>query len=137
MRPFLLIPVLLLAGCTQQPAASNDFKGSEKDVAQVVLDLSEAAQRGSHADVCGEILSERLQKAVAADESCVSEVKKAFEDADGAQLEVDDVSIEGETATVDVHSEDPGENAEATFRLVREDDEWRIDSFGPGEVIEG
>jgi hypothetical protein len=120
----------VLGGCTQQTTASNDFTGSEKAVAQVVIDLSEDAQRGRQADVCGQILSERLQKAVAGDSSCDSEVKKAFEDADAAQIEVDDVSISGDRATAEVHSEDRKEDVTRTFELVRENGDWRIDSFG-------
>jgi len=128
--PLVLLAALLLAGCTQQPTASNDFEGPEKAVAQVVLDLSEDAQRGRQAHVCGEILSERLQRSVAGDSSCDSEVKKAFEDADAAQIEVDDVTITGDRATAVVHSDDREKEVRRTFELVREDGGWRIASFG-------
>jgi hypothetical protein len=125
-----LLVALPLGGCTQQPTASNDFKGAEKAVAQVVLDLAEDAQRGHEADVCGQILSKALQEKVAGDSSCVSEVKKAFEDADTSTIEVDDVTITGNTATAEVHSEDRDDKVRRTFELVREDGGWRIDSFG-------
>jgi hypothetical protein len=120
----------VLGGCTQQPTASNDFEGDEKAVAQVVLDLSEDAQRGRQAHVCGEILSEELQQRVAGDSSCDSEVKKAFDDADAALIEVDEVTITGDRATAVVHSDDRGEEVKRTFELVLEDDSWRIKSFG-------
>jgi hypothetical protein len=128
-----LAAALLLAGCTQRTTASNTFKGTEKAVAQVVLDLSEDAQRGRQADVCGQILTDRLQQAVAGDSSCDSEVKKAFEDADVTQIEVDDVSISGNRATVDVHSDAGDKTVRRTFGLLRENGEWRIDSFDAGQ----
>jgi hypothetical protein len=130
MRVSLVLAAFLLAGCTQQTKASNDFKGPEKAVAQVVLDLSDDAARGRQADVCGQILSARLEKAVAGDSSCVGELKKAFEDADTAQIEVDDVTITGDTATAVVHSDDREDEISRTFELVREKGDWRIDSFG-------
>ena len=128
--PLALVAALVLGGCTQQPTASNDFKGPEKAVAQVVLDLSEDARRGRTAHVCGELLSEALQKKVAGDSSCDDEVKKAFEDADAALIEVDDVTITGDEATAEVHSDDRGKEVRRTFQLVNEDGDWRIASFG-------
>ncbi len=130
MRTVPLLLALLLVGCTQQSTTSNDFTGPEKPVAQVVLDLSSDAQAGRHSDVCGNLLSERLEKEVAGDSSCVDEVKKAFEDADDARIEVDDVTITGDNATAVVHSDDREEEVQRTFELVREDGGWRIDSFG-------
>jgi hypothetical protein len=127
---FALAVAVLLGGCTQQTTSSNDFKGPEKAVAQVVLDLSQDAQRGRQADVCGQILSAKLQKAVAGDSSCDSEVKKAFEDADAADIKVDDVTITGDKATAVVHSDDHDTEVKRTFQLVREKGDWRIDSFG-------
>ncbi|MEA2124644.1 MAG: hypothetical protein QOI80_1426, partial [Solirubrobacteraceae bacterium] len=88
------------------------------------------AQRNREADVCDDVLSERLQKAVAGDSSCISEVKKAFEDADTATIDVDDVTITGSTATAAVSTEDRGTPVKRTFKLVRESGGWRIDSFG-------
>jgi stress response protein SCP2 len=132
MYSIVLLGALALgaAGCTQQQSSSNDFKGAEKSAAQVVLDLSSDASRGRGANVCDELLSARLEKAVAGDSSCISEVKKAFEDADNATLEVEDVTINGSKATVEVSSDDRDETVKRTFDLVREDDSWRIDSFG-------
>jgi hypothetical protein len=69
---------------------------------------------------------------VAGDSSCDDEVKKAFEDADAALIEVDDVTIseDGDKATADVHSDDRGKEIRRTFELVNEDGDWRIASFG-------
>jgi hypothetical protein len=129
--PILLAVVGLgVAGCTQQQSSKNTFSGDEKDVAQVVIDLSDDARRGRQAEVCDQVLSARLQKSVAGDSSCISEVKKAFEDADAATIDVNDVTITGATATAAVSTKDRGEKVKRTFKLVREDRGWRIDSFG-------
>jgi hypothetical protein len=132
MYPIVLLSALVLGatGCTQQQSASNDFTGAKKAVAQVVLDLSSDASRGRQADVCGNLLSKRLEKSIAGGSSCNSEVKKAFEDADQSTIEVDEVTITGDKATAMVSSEDRDEKVKRTFELVREDDSWRIDSFG-------
>jgi hypothetical protein len=132
MRMFTAIAgcAVVLAGCTQQQSASNDFKGAEKTVAQVVLDLSSDAGRSKTNDVCGNLLSKRLQESVTADSSCTHEVKKAFEDADNATLKVEDVTITQNKATAEVSSKDRDTTVKRTFKLVLEDGTWRIDSFG-------
>lgn len=131
--PLLSLTVLaglVLAGCNQQTAGSASFTGAEKSVSQVVTALSEDAQRGKEADVCAQVLSKRLVRSIAGDTSCVSEVKKAFEDADAAKIAVDTVSITGNTATAGVRTTDRGKDVKRVFKLVREDGNWRIDSFG-------
>lgn len=131
VAPTLLVALALpVAGCTQQTTASNDFTGDEKDVAQVVLDLSDDATRRKPAKVCDDVLSERLAKAVTGDSSCIAQVKDAFDDADTNSIEVDDVTITGTTATADVHTKVDGPDVKRTFELVKEDGDWRIDSFG-------
>jgi hypothetical protein len=129
--PALLGAAALLAGCTQpQSSSTGDFKGDEKDVAQVVADLADDAARNKQSHVCGEILSARLEKAVAGDSSCPNEVKKAFEDADANTLDVDDVTVTGEKATAKVSTKNGDATVSRTFRFVKADGSWRIDSFG-------
>lgn len=129
--PVALAAAVLLAGCTQAPTTStDDFSGDEKDVAEVIADLSEDAARNRQAHVCGEIVTERLEKAIAGDSSCPNEVKKAFQDADSATLDVEDVSITGDDATAEVSTKDGDKTVTRTFKLLKVDGGWRIDSFG-------
>lgn len=129
--PVLLGAATLVAGCTQQqPSSTGGFRGDEKAVAQVVADLADDAARNKQSHTCGEILSPRLEKAVAGDSSCPSEVKKAFEDADAAKLAVDDVTISGQTATAVVSTKDRDTTVKRTFKLIKAGGSWRIDSFG-------
>ena len=124
----LIAPVL--AGCTQPNTSTGSFKGEEKRVAQVIVDLSSDATRGKSAETCDQRLSKALREKVAAGKTCASELKKAFEDADAAKLDVDDVAITGTTATAKVQSDNLDSTVTRTFRLVKEDSRWRIDSFG-------
>ena len=128
--PFVLLAALLVGGCTQQTTAENDFTGDEKAVAQVVLDLSDDAQRGRQADVCGRILSEDLQRKIAGDSSCDREVEKAFEDADALDLEVQKVTVSGTTADVTARGDVGGKQRTTTLEMVKEEGRWRAASFG-------
>jgi hypothetical protein len=122
---------LLFGGCTQQPTSNTgDFSGEEGRVADVVGNLTDAASKGDQATVCSNLLSADLQRDVAGDQSCISEVEKAFEDADAAIIDVDDVTVDGDTATADVSSEQGNDRVRRTFSFVKENGEWRIDSFG-------
>ncbi|MEJ7894061.1 MAG: hypothetical protein WKF94_15630 [Solirubrobacteraceae bacterium] len=130
-----LVPVflaaLVLSGCGQGSSSdTGDFSGEEGAVAEVVGELGDSATRGEGAAVCDNLLSERLQEEVADETSCVSEVEKAFEDADGFIVEVREVAVEGVQATAEVRSEQVPEDVTSTFSFVKENDDWRIDSFG-------
>lgn len=130
------VPAVLLAlalsGCTQGATSdTGDFSGDEGAVAEVVGELSNSATRGEGAVVCEDILSERLAEAVTEeDSSCISEVEKAFDDADGFIVTVEDVTVDGVQATAEVSSEQAPDDVTRTFSFVKEDDDWRIDSFG-------
>ena len=128
---------LTLAGCgTAQTGDTGDFTGDEGQVASVVGELSSAATSGEESVVCSDLLSDELVDEIvgteADDVSCTSEVEKAFRDADAFILDVEDVTVaEGATeATAEVSSAQVGEDARRTFSFVKQDDEWRIDSFG-------
>ncbi len=126
----ILLVLPALAGCTRASTATEGFEGEEKRVAQVIVDLSEDASRGKQAEACDQRLSVELRDKVAGDSKCADELKKAFEDADAAQLDVEDVTIAGSTATARVSSKDRDRTVTRTFKLVEEDQRWRIDSFG-------
>lgn len=132
--PLAFLAALVLAGCASGGAATSTdgLKGEEKDVAQVIADLSEDATRQRQARVCGEILTEELQRSVAGSSSCPDEVEKAFEDADDLVLEVDDVTVTGSDATAVVTTGTGDEEVRRTFELVKVGDDWRISSFGDG-----
>ena len=126
----ILLVLPALAGCTQTSAATENFEGEEKRIAQVVVDLSDDAARGKQAEVCDQRLSTALRDKVAGDGTCAEELEKAFGDAGGAVLEVEDVTVTGSTAIARVSSEDRDRTVTRSFKLVKESQRWRIDSFG-------
>jgi hypothetical protein len=136
MRVLLrLLPIVLvaaLAGCAQQETSSNDFKGSEKAVADTIADLQSNAQSRKPGDTCSNVLSTELaDKLKTAGHDCTSEMEKIAGDADDYQLKVTDVTISGTTATATVESRRGGKaDAETTFSLVREDGDWRLSDLG-------
>jgi len=136
VRPLLaalcLIAALGLGACTQSSSVS-DFTGTEADVAQAVEDLESDGEHGEAARICSDLLTTDLQQAVAADgESCAAELDKALEDADSFDLEVEDVTVTGSTATARVSGATEGDDVVRTFELTKDGTRWRISSFGAG-----
>src|SRR3954468_1526552 len=88
-RFLLLVPVILLAGCT--PAANTGvdtghFRGDAKAVAQVVSDFSDAASHKDGKRACSRLLSRALVDRLGA--RCVQVMKDQFDDADTFKLNV-------------------------------------------------
>jgi len=138
MRPALrllpLVAAAVVAGCGQAPSSAGDFKGGEKDVAEVIEELQTAAQSRKPEDICSEVLSRRLaDRLKTADGDCVDTMEKVTGDADDFELEVTDVAINGTTATAKVEARREGKkDAVTTFTLVQEDGDWRLSNLGEG-----
>jgi len=128
-----LLAALLLAACGETGDSTGDFEGTEADVAQVVEDLQTAAQEDEPDRVCRNLLaSSFVQRLREARVDCREAVALALNDADGFDLEVNDVTVNGDQATARVAS-GAGESAEqGTLRLVREGDNWRIADIALG-----
>ena len=125
-----ILAVIFLAGCgaEQQSTSLDKFSGDERAVAQKVEDLQEAGSRRDPERICTEILAKSLvQQLESAGTSCTDEMKKAIEDADDYELEVQKVTIDGSTATVEVKRGDDGPTE--TMEFTREGDDWRATSL--------
>ena len=136
MRTFVrLLPLVLaavLAGCGQAPTSANDFKGSEKAVAQTIEDLQSNAQNRKPSAICRDVLSTGLaDKLKSSGSDCAGEIEKVTGDADDFELKVTDVTVTGNTATAKVEARrGDDKNASTTFSLVREDGDWRLSDLG-------
>jgi hypothetical protein len=122
---------LALAGCAPQQQSSNskDFKGEEKKVADVVGDLRTAGQRRDAQKICSDVLSSKLvDQLKSGGSTCVDEMDKAVNDADDYDLTVQDVTVDGNTATAKVKNGDDGPTA--TIEFAKESDGWRATSLG-------
>jgi hypothetical protein len=127
----VLVAALGVAGCstTGSSSSSTKFTGAQGDVAKVVSDLQQDGQRKDANKICAQILSRRLVDQLSqAGTSCEQEMKKAIQDADDFDLNVQKVTVNGSNATAVVRRGDNGPTA--TFRFVREGGTWKATDFG-------
>ena len=135
-RPLVALPLvlaaLLAAGCTASNSSSGDFDGAQKDVADVVGDLSSAAGTGDGSKICADVLAKSLADQMAAGGStCAQQLDDALKDADDNDLSVEAVTVDGTTATARVQGRiGDDEDAVRTFEFERSGQDWRITSLG-------
>jgi hypothetical protein len=133
-RAVLAVPLVLAAlatGCGASASSAGDFQGEERRVAEVVEKLQSAGETGDAAEICNEVLSQQLRDQIQeAGASCEQELDKAIDDADDYELEVEAVTISGNSATAKVRGRDRGEERVRDFEFVREGRNWRATSLG-------
>ena len=129
-----ILGVLLLAGCgaqQEQSSSLDKFSGDERAVAQKVEDLQQAGSRRDPEKICADILAKSLiEQLETLGASCADEMKKAIEDADEYELDVQDVTVTGSTATATVRSGDEGPTEMMEF--AKEGDQWRATALSGG-----
>jgi hypothetical protein len=135
MRSLRLLPLMLaavLAGCGPAPTSSNQFKGTEKDVAQTIEDLQSDAQARKESAICNDVLSRALaDKIKSSGSDCAGEMEKLTGDADDFELKVTDVKVTGNSATATVESRRGSDKkAKTTYSLIREGSSWRLNDLG-------
>jgi hypothetical protein len=120
-----LVALLALAGCgAGQQSSEERFQGAEREVAAQVEELQAAGNADEPEKICAEILSRQLVTELeAAGTTCNEEMDKAIQDADDFELDVRDVTVQGNQATVQVRRGTDGPTA--TFEFVRENGQWR------------
>jgi hypothetical protein len=133
-RTLLAVPLLLAAlasGCTGGSSSAGGFEGEEKQVAEVVEELQSAGEAGDAGAICEDVLARQLREQIQeAGASCEQEIEQALKDADDFDLEVEDVTIQGNSATAKVRGQDQGEERVRDFEFVREGSGWRASSLG-------
>ena len=133
-RARLAVPIALAAlaaGCGASASSAGDFEGEERRVADVVEKLQSAGETGDAAEICSDVLASDLREEMeAAGVNCEQEIDKAIQDADDFELEVEDVTISGDTATARVKGREGDEETVRTFEFQRERNGWRATSLG-------
>jgi hypothetical protein len=133
-RAVLAVPLVLAAlasGCGASQTSSTKFQGDEKKVADQVEKLQHAGESGDARVICDEVLAKSLRDEIAATGSdCESELDKAIKDADDFDLDVEDVTISGNTATAKVKGRVGDKDQVRDFEFVREGADWRATSLG-------
>ncbi len=121
----------LLAACGSQPSSSSNFSGEEKQVADVVEKLQSDGESRDAKGICEDVLAGSLVKQIEeAGSSCEVEIDKAIRDADDYDLEVQDVTISGDTATAKVKGKVGDADQVREFKFVREKAGWRATDLG-------
>jgi uncharacterized cupredoxin-like copper-binding protein len=133
-RALLAVPLALAAlaaGCGQAGSSANKFNGDEHDVAAKVEQLQSAGETGDAKEICDKVLAKQLRDEMQAPGSnCEQELDDAIKDADDFGLDVQKVTIAGDTATAQVKGRDQGAERVREFRFVREGGDWRVTSLG-------
>jgi hypothetical protein len=126
-RVLSLLLLLALAGCGAAASSAGDFEGEEGRVAEIVEDVQTAAQSDEPERLCDELFARALARRFQAGSgNCRQEVAVALDDADGVELTVQDVTVQGNSARARVE----GENGVRTLTLVREGGRWRVSELG-------
>ncbi len=121
----------LLAACGSQPSSSSNFSGEEKQVADVVEKLQSDGESRDAKGICEDVLAGSLVKQIEeAGSSCEVEIDKAIRDADDYDLEVQDVTVSGNTATAKVKGKVGDADQVREFKFVREKAGWRATDLG-------
>ncbi len=121
----------LVAGCGASTSSSADFEGEEKAVADQVEKIQSAGEARDAKQLCDEVLATALRDAIAAaGSSCEVELDKAIRDADDFALEVEDVTISGDTATATVRTGTGSDEQTRDFEFERDGSSWRATSLG-------
>jgi CRISPR/Cas system-associated protein Csm6 len=122
----------LLAGCgSTSSSSSSDFSGEEKQVADVVEQLQSDGESRDAKGICEDVLASALVKQIQqAGSTCEAEIDKAIRDADDYDLEVQDVTITGDTATAKVKGRVGDADQVREFKFVREKAGWRAADLG-------
>jgi hypothetical protein len=132
-RTVFLAPVLalLLSACGTAPAKQeNKFKNTDQAaIAKLVDDLASAGRSGDAEKICTEILAKQLvDELKSAGGNCETEMDRAINDAQDFDLQVDNVKVNGTTATAQVRQ---GKSKKvATFAFIKEKAGWRASALG-------
>jgi hypothetical protein len=140
MRAAAIPPVILAAallapgGCgTSSSDSSDKFKGREKQVAEAIDDLGDAARKRDSRKICDSLLTPavrdrlaQLAKVSHRGTDCADQLEDSLQDATTLDLKVESISISGNTATARVKS-DLRRGKDPVDTLELEDQRgWRI-----------
>ena len=133
-RTVLAIPLALAAlaaGCGASGSTSADFEGQEKAVADQVEKIQSAGEARDAKQLCDDVLATSLRDAIAnAGSTCEVELDKAIRDADDFNLDVEDVTVSGDTAVAKVKTGSGDDAATRDFEFEKEGNSWRATSLG-------
>jgi hypothetical protein len=132
--PIGLLAAAALAGCGAASTSAGNFHGEQKTVAQVIDDLSSAAQSRDTAKICNTLLDPALAaKLKSPTGDCQQAIGHQLDDTDNFNVTVQSVLIgpaPGTTATARVKSTHSGKSTVNTLTLVKQGTSWHISGLG-------
>lgn len=142
--PFAVSGTLLAlaaTGCTTQSNSVDDkeFTGEQGRVASTVRALDDAYSDEIKDDtgartVCRTLLSKRLVAQLSRDGGCEKNARAALRNSDSQKLDVREVTIEGDVATVKARIEIGDEERIDTLKVIREGNTWKFDGATVGDT---
>ncbi len=118
----LSILVLVLAGC-----GPLGGKNDEEKAGDALTELVDARNQGDYARVCELISVQDLKKFKRAGVSCEKTIRQRFGATASTTIRIEDVKVKDDRASVDATvSQTGGAGFARTFRLVKEDGEWKF-----------
>ncbi|HEU4657215.1 MAG TPA: hypothetical protein VFR97_06800 [Capillimicrobium sp.] len=132
--PAALAAAVLAAGCTSAPSndAAGDYQGTEKEIAEVVDDLSAAAVDGDSKEICDTIFAPELADRLTQDGSdCQDALDDQLSDVTDGDIDVTSIDVTGDRATAQVVSPFAGDDRQQTLSFVRDGNAWRISGLEP------
>ena len=120
---------LLASGCGGDGDDDPDADALAKEASAVVEDLERAIAAREFERICADLLSAEVRRQAGGGE-CPAMLARTSAGVRRPRIEVDEIKIEGATATVKVETRARGQApARDTIRLVREAGRYRISSL--------
>ncbi len=126
-------------GCAQSNSVEEkEFTGEQGRVASTVRALDDAYNDEIKDDtgapeVCRNLLSQRLVAELSRDGACEQNARAALRNSDPTKLNVQEVRIEGDVATVEALVSVPGDFERTdTVKMIREGNTWKFDGSTVG-----
>ena len=133
MRPagtaVLCTLVIALAGCGGGDDDDDDAGALAREASAVIEQLERSIAAGEFERICSELLSAEVRRQAGGGE-CPAMLERTSAGVKRPRIEVNEIKIQGATATVDVVTVAQGQaRVEDTIRLVREAGAYRISSL--------
>jgi hypothetical protein len=134
LLPLPVVAALALSACGQTSTTTvpSDLKGTQRDVAERVKDLSDAGRKRDAKKICAELLAPAVVQRIeaASKRPCRDVLHDALGDADSFDLKVKRVTVDGSHATAVVESDAGRRDTTDTLGFVKVGGVWKVLGLG-------
>ena len=123
----MLAPSGCSLGADEEPQPAS---GAAAQVAAVVDGLERAVRQRDFATICDQLFTTAARKRAGGDE-CVGQLRSATEGLERPSIEIEEINVKDDRATVKVRTEAAGQaRVSDELQLRREDTRWLIEALG-------